>query len=154
MNDSPQKTAYYVIVPASVEAGKPAQIVGWNAMSYPADGTVPEFSPGDGYATHLMDGMTQEEWDSLRFNQNGCGGGLAYDDGKVVPYAPPTPVIPLKEQASAAMQQVQQQAAMTTAMGGTFGPQMQAYVRALRAILNGTDTTSTTLPAAPSDPAT
>lgn len=64
----------------------------------------------------------------------------------------PSPVIPLKERATAAMQQVQQQATMTSAMGETFGPEMQAYVRALRAIISGADTTSTTLPTAPTDP--
>lgn len=64
----------------------------------------------------------------------------------------PSPAIPLKERATTAMQQVQQQAAMTSAMGETFGPQMQAYVRALRDIINGTDTSSTELPAAPASP--
>lgn len=154
MNSSPQKIAYYVIVPASIEAGNPAQIVGWNAVSHPADSTVPEFSPGDGYATHLMEDMTQEKWDDLRFNQNGCGGRLAYDDGKIVPYTPPIHAPSLTNQAITAMEKVQQQAAMSFAMGQSFGSQMKSYVQALQAIINGSDTTSTTLPTAPADSTT
>lgn len=74
----------------------------------------------------------------------------ALSDGKII--QGPSPIIPLKEQATTAIQQVQQQASMTSAMGETFGPEMQAYVRALRAIISGTDTASTTLPTAPAEP--
>lgn len=154
MSDVPQKIAYYIIVPADIKAGEPAQIVGWNAVSYPADSTVPEFSPGDGYATYLMEGMTQEKWDDLRYNQNGCGGGLAYDNDQIVPYTPYIHTPSLADQAAVAMQKVQQQAAMAFAMGQEFGPQMKSYVQALQAIINGSDTTSTTLPTAPAEPNT
>lgn len=73
-------------------------------------------------------------------------------DGKIAPYQQSRPPIPLKDQASAAMQQVQQQATLVTAMGDTFGPKMRDYVKSLRAIINGSDTTSTALPTAPDDP--
>lgn len=57
----------------------------------------------------------------------------------------------LKEYAQEAMQNMQQKAAMVTAMGETFGPHTRAYVQSLRAIIDGSDTTSTELPTAPDD---
>lgn len=66
--------------------------------------------------------------------------------------AAPPPVIPLKEQAQSAFRRARQQFTDLQMMGETFGPKMQAYMRSLNAIINGTDTTSTTLPTAPADP--
>lgn len=63
----------------------------------------------------------------------------------------PAPVTPLKDQAQAALQNVQQQASMVSAMGETFGPQTRDYVTKIRAIINGSDTTSTTLPQTPTN---
>ncbi|MCQ8279848.1 hypothetical protein NFI95_15495 [Acetobacteraceae bacterium KSS8] len=57
----------------------------------------------------------------------------------------------LQIQAQNALVVVQQQATLTVAMGGTFSAAMQTYVRALQAIANGTDTTSTVLPAEPQE---
>lgn len=89
--------------------------------------------------------LTPEQWD-YHFAHSQA----VYDEGTFVDYTPPPPS--LKEQAQAAMQSVQQQANMITAMGETFGPQMRDYVGRLREIVSGTDTTSTELPTAPSDP--
>lgn len=70
---------------------------------------------------------------------------IAQDANFSKPLTPPT----LKDQANTAVQGVQQQANMVTAMGETFGPQMKEYVHKLRAIIDGADTTSTTLPPPP-----
>ena len=43
------------------------------------------------------------------------------------------------------------QAAQLTAMRRTFGPKTIAYVEVLEDIISGKDTTTTTLPQAPSD---
>ena len=56
----------------------------------------------------------------------------------------------IKDQAIGVMAQIQATAALTVAMGETFGTEMRAYVTAVQAIAEGTDTTSTSLPAAPS----
>lgn len=81
-------------------------------------------------------------------------GAKVDEKGILTPYQPPVTPESMKTQASAAMMGVQSQAAMTTAMGQVFGPNMRAYVQKLRDIINGTDTTSTTLPTVPADPTT
>ncbi|MBN3867533.1 hypothetical protein [Gluconobacter kondonii] len=55
----------------------------------------------------------------------------------------------LKDQAIGALAAVQADAALTVAMGSTFGSRMRAYVSALQNISDGTDTASTVLPAKP-----
>lgn len=121
------------------KATQPAPVLGWYNMW--------EFSDLDGlpplsqllplsetfWAEHIASAQTSR----------------AVQDGKIVTYTPPPP--PLKERAQTAMQTVQQQASMASAMGETFGPQMQAYVKQLRAIISGSDTTSTELPQAPDE---
>lgn len=137
---------YFAILNESTTAAADNQIVGWSAIE--AD-TLPTCGTAAGMKAVQLPEMNASDWDDLT---QGRKGSVALSDGKIVPYTPPPP--PLKEQATTAMQNVQQQAAMTSAMGEVFGPQMQAYVRALRAIISGTDTTSTTLPTAPADPTT
>lgn len=73
-------------------------------------------------------------------------------NGRLVEYAASPITLTLKEQAQDAFQQARQEFSDLQMMGKTFGPQMQSYVRTLQAIINGTDTTSTTLPVAPTDP--
>ena len=155
-----QADAYFAIT--ETPAGHdPVAVRGWAAMPLHqeernADGSVTSrlltdeellqkaaaHTPPGSMAVRLD--VTDEEWNS-RPTVN-----PVLSSGKII--QGPSPTIPLQEQARNAMQQVQQQAAITSAMGETFGPEMQAHVRALRAILNGTDTTSTTLPTAPADP--
>ncbi len=57
----------------------------------------------------------------------------------------------LKSQASAALTWCSQQASLASMMGQTFTADMKTYVAAVQAIVNGTDTTSTTLPTQPTD---
>lgn len=74
--------------------------------------------------------------------------------GTLVSYTPPAVVIPLKEQASTALQQARMAIYNNYGILGEPTPAAWiTYLRALMAIANGTDTTSTALPAAPSDTA-
>ncbi|QHC34172.1 hypothetical protein [Komagataeibacter xylinus] len=57
----------------------------------------------------------------------------------------------LKGQAQSALGWCSQQASLASMMGETFTADMKAYVLAISAIASGTDTTSTTLPAQPTD---
>lgn len=52
-------------------------------------------------------------------------------------------------QALRALIEVQQDAVLAFAMGETFSPQMQGFVKSLQAIADGTDQTSTALPTKP-----
>ena len=100
---------------------------------------------------------------ALQKNASGAVTGLASwgDDSATIPegYAPCTAdeyataksafMNTVKDQAIGALAQIQATAALTVAMGETFGTEMRAYVTALQAIADGSDTTSTTLPTAP-----
>ena len=57
----------------------------------------------------------------------------------------------MENAANSALKAVMAQAPQLTVMGQVFGAKTQAYVKALRAIIEGTDTTATTLPPVPSD---
>ncbi|QHC36417.1 hypothetical protein [Komagataeibacter xylinus] len=57
----------------------------------------------------------------------------------------------MQAQATVAENWIQQQASLAAAMGETFTADMKAYVLAVSAIASGTDTTSTALPAQPTD---
>ena len=140
------KTYYFAIMNNNATDTENNQIVGWSAIEADAQ---PTCETAAAMRAVLLPDMAAAEWDDLTQGRKGL---VALSDGKIMPYTPPPP--PLKQQARQAFQQVQQQAAMTSAMGETFGPGMQAYVRTLRAIISGTDTTSTTLPTAPADPTT
>lgn len=91
--------------------------------------------------------ISQSDYEKL----STLSGAKIDEHGVLTPYQPPISQEALKSMAAYSMQTVQSQAAMATAMGQVFGPQMRDYVQKLRAILDGTDTTSTTLPDAPSD---
>lgn len=73
------------------------------------------------------------------------------ENGELVIYTPAPVIVPLKTQAQNAQAWIQQQANLTAAMGEVFTAEMKAYVKAIAAIANGTDTTSTALPAQPTD---
>ncbi|MDF7675099.1 hypothetical protein PT277_04575 [Acetobacteraceae bacterium ESL0709] len=55
----------------------------------------------------------------------------------------------LKAQAMSALAAIQSQAPMIVAMGENFGEKTKAYVKALNAIIDGTDTISSELPVKP-----
>lgn len=59
--------------------------------------------------------------------------------------------VSLKTQAISAQSWILQQANLASAMGEVFTADMRAYVKAINAIANGTDTTSTALPSQPTD---
>lgn len=72
--------------------------------------------------------------------------------GKLADYIVPVVPVPLKDQASAENTGwIQSQINDAAAMGETFTDAMKAYVKAVRAIASGADTTSTALPARPTD---
>lgn len=70
-------------------------------------------------------------------------------DGSVTAEDKPLP--PIKQQAQTEYDSIMSQAAQLTAMRRTFGPKTIAYVEVLEDIISGKDTTTTTLPQAPSD---
>ena len=92
--------------------------------------------------------ISKEEYDQL----SSWPGARINSDGKLEKYTPPLSFASLQVQAKAALQQVQSQAAMVTAMGEVFGPKTKAYVDQLRGIVEGKDQTITQLPVAPADP--
>ena len=87
--------------------------------------------------------LSSEAWNARASNPWGV------QSGQLVSYTPPPPVIPLKDQATSELSWISTQASMASAMGETFTDPMKVYVKAIQAIANGTDTTSTALPARP-----
>jgi hypothetical protein len=73
------------------------------------------------------------------------------DDTTYTVEKPPAPIVTLKEQATAVQAWIQQQANLAAAMGEVFTADMKDYVKAINAIASGADTTSTALPARPTD---
>ncbi|WP_338332146.1 hypothetical protein [Acetobacter sp. LMG 32666] len=119
-------------------AAQPTPVLGWLDMSIYSDTS--GFPP----ASDLLP-ITQAQFSAR------TAGPYGVSNGALVQYAPPAPVIPLKTQAQTAQAWVQQQASLAAAMGEVFTADMKAYVKAIAAIADGTDTTSTVLPAQPTD---
>lgn len=146
----------------TVQAQKPAQTLYPDRYYAQYDSTAPQPAPVTGWwdmwgfedVTALpplsdLFPLTPEFWaDHIQNPQT----GRAVQNDQIIPYEPPQPPLPLKEQAQSAFRRARQEFSRLQMMGQTFGPQMQAYMRNLDAILSGTDTSSTTLPAAPNDP--
>lgn len=109
-----------------------------------------QFSTTDGLpAASSLFAMTKEQWVA----KGGDSGTkpMAVINNELVDYVPPVVPVPLKTQAITAQAWIQQQANLTAAMGEVFTADMKAYVKAIAAIASGTDTTSTALPAQPTD---
>ena len=87
--------------------------------------------------------LTQDQWAARVTGPQGV------QDGALVDYTPPAPVVPLETQAQTELAWIASQASMAAAMSETFTDDMKAYVKAIQAIAGGTDTTSTALPARP-----
>lgn len=122
-------------------ATQPTIVTGWyNTWAMSDVSNVPKASD--------MIAMTETEWNDPTFR---IPVGKGVKDGIIIDYTPPVVPIPLTSQAQNAMTWVNQQATIATAMGETFTADMKNYVSALRAIINGTDTTSTQLPTQPTD---
>ncbi|MCX5617105.1 hypothetical protein NQF86_00260 [Bombella sp. TMW 2.2543] len=155
-----QNMAYFAIIDGQTQ-DEPLPILGWSAIPLVRNSQTPEdpatslpltedelllkvqpHLPAGSRAIRLT--ITDEEWTARpTVNPALCNGTVIQRE---------RPALPLKEQAASAIQQVHHQAALSTAMGQTFGPEMQNHVRKLQAILDGTDTTSTALPPQPSSP--
>ena len=72
------------------------------------------------------------------------------DTGKLADYIAPVVPVPLKDQAAAENSSwIQAQINEASVMGEIFSDDMKAYVKAIRAIASGADTTSSALPARP-----
>lgn len=100
-------------------------------------------------AASTLFAMTADQWAAK--GGNAGTRSMAVVNGQLVDYAPPVVPVPLKTQANTAQAWIQQQANLAAAMGEVFTADMKAYVKGVAAIANGTDTTSTALPAQPAD---
>lgn len=127
---------YYVSYDRSAQ--QPTPPTGWFDMALYQ--TVAGFPAAD-----AMLPLTEEQWlNTPRFN-------IAISDGKLITYTPPPIVIPLKDQAAMVLKTQQAYVMQTYAIyGDDTPPKWITYLKALRAIANGTDTTSTALPSVPS----
>lgn len=119
-------------------AAQPTPVLGWLDMSIYSDTT--GFPP----ASDLLP-ITQEQF-LARTN-----GYYGVSNNALVSYTPEVPAIPLVTQAQIEQAWVQQQASLAAAMGEVFTADMKTYVKAIAAIISGSDTASTTLPERPSD---
>ena len=117
-------------------AAQPAPVTGWFDVWNMSD-------PSSVLDAADLVALTEEQWLARTPT------GLGVQDGKVVSYAAPAPT--LAQQAKAALVQAQ---AATWAKFGSLGQTVTdawiTYQKALAAIADGSDTTSTTLPSAPS----
>lgn len=141
-----RKKYYFAILKESATDTTDNQIIGWSAIEA---NTLPACETAAGMKAVPLPDSVANEWHDLTM---GIKGAVALSNGQIVPHAPPP--VPLRQQAQQAFQSAQQEFGRLQMMGSTFGSQMQAYMRHLDAIINGTDTSSTVLPAAPDDPTT
>ena len=135
---------YYAVIKAGADLTKPCLVMGWVAQ----DGTSTPYQAAPGFEAVPLE-ISDEDW---AMRTQGPQNPTQINQGKLEPYVTPGPS--LKEQATNALQQ----ARMTVYNEfGIFGEPTPAnwivYLKALMTISNGTDTTSTALPAAPSDAA-
>lgn len=89
--------------------------------------------------------LTADQWAALPTN------GIGVKNGSIVPYTAPVAAVPLKMQAQRAQAWINQQIATSFALGTPFTEDMKTYVAQVTAIADGTDTTSTALPAQPTN---
>lgn len=140
---------YYAIVKAGSDLTKPCLVMGWVAQPVLQDGTSIPYQAAPGFEAIPLE-MSDEDWAArMAAPQN----PTQLNQGKLEPYVEPGPS--LKEQATNALQQARMTVYNNYGILGEPTPAVWVtYLRALMAIANGTDTTSTALPAAPSDAAT
>ncbi|GBQ08095.1 hypothetical protein AA15669_1650 [Saccharibacter floricola DSM 15669] len=141
-SEMPQTIQHYYYAQTTKQPDGAYMVTGWFDVT---DQTDPATYP----APDTLVPITAEEFER-QFSQR-VRTDWQIVDGKIAPYTQKRPALPLKEQAQNALGAVQKQAAMVIAMGEEFGPKTRAYVQALRAIADGSDTTSTQLPTAPDD---
>lgn len=128
---------FFCVVKSGQDQKSDREIIGWNRIEVP-----------DGVEYVQMAGMTDAQWPPLQ--QDYSPKGLAGGTNKIIPYTPPEPVIPLTVQAQSALSAARQTVYNEYASLNEPTPQPWVdYMKILIAIANGTDTTSTKLPAAP-----
>ena len=117
-------------------APQPSGVTGWfDTWSLSSTQILPEAA--------AMLPLTPAQWDA---RMTGPQGG---ENGTLVAYTPPAPVISMKEQAASELSWIAAQASLATAMGETFTDSMRVYVKTIQTIASGTDTASASLPARP-----
>ncbi|MGY6769524.1 hypothetical protein [Komagataeibacter sp. NFXK3] len=128
---------YYAAYDAT--AAQPTPVTGWYDVWSMNDVTaVP--------AASAMIALTEAQW-AARLPT-----GQGVQAGAIVSYTPPAVVVPLKTQAQNALTAAASSTWQAYGMYGETTPaDVVTYLKALQAIANGTDTTSTALPAAPAD---
>ncbi|WP_098049530.1 hypothetical protein [Gluconobacter oxydans] len=139
VNNNPEWVALYparYYVSYDHSDTEPAPPTGWYDMAL--------YQSLDGFPMASdMVGLTADQWDGPRF-------GVGIANGHIVPYTPPMPVISLKEQASHALSLARSYIYSNYGILNEPTPDSWVtYLKALMAIQNGTDTTSTSLPAGP-----
>ncbi|MCP1270889.1 hypothetical protein [Acetobacter cerevisiae] len=122
-------------------AAQPTSVTGWyDTWTLSSVTSVP-------VATALI-AVSSQDWADTKAFRLPTGRGV--QDGKIIDYTPPAPPVPLATQATNALTAA---ASATWANYGSMGvavPQAWiTYQTALKAIADGTDTASTTLPAEP-----
>lgn len=125
---------YYAEYDAS--AAQPTKVISWTDMWEWSDLTgAPDIS-------NLL-AVSATDWADQSYRRNGRG----VQDGKIIDYVPP---VPIALQAQMVLSGVPGQTwAKFGSLGATVPEAWVAYQQALKAIADGKDTTSTTLPAEP-----
>lgn len=128
---------FFCVVKSGQDQRSDREIIGWNRIEVP-----------DGVEYVQMEGMDDAKWPPLQ--QDYSPKALAAGTNKIIPYTPPEPVIPLTVQAQSALNAARQTVYNEYASLNEPTPEeWVSYMKQLISISNGTDTTSTKLPAAP-----
>ncbi len=123
-------------------AAQPTPVTGWyDTWDMSATTSIP--------AASAMIAIAAADWSNQTTFRISSGRGV--ENGAIIDYTPAPAAVPLKTQAETQLTWINQQASLAGAMGQTFTADMKAYVAAIQGIANGTDTTSTALPAEPTD---
>ncbi|MCT6819490.1 MAG: hypothetical protein M3009_03325 [Bombella apis] len=128
---------FFCVVKSGQDQHSDREIIGWNRIEVP-----------DGVEYIQMTGMDDAQWPPLQrdYSPKALEGGT----NKIIPYTPPEPVIPLTVQAQNALSAARQTVYNEYASLNEPTPEeWVSYMKQLISISNGTDTTSTKLPAAP-----
>lgn len=137
------KTAYPNRYYASYDttASQPTPVTGWYDTW--GMGSVSEVP-----ASSDMIVISETDWNNTTTFRLPIGKGV--QDGKIIDYAAPSTPLPLKTQAQSALATARTYVSNNYTMLNEATPaEWVAYLKALMAIANGTDTTSTALPTAP-----